>query len=113
MQTDVSHLPVYKVMSEAVNTACRVILNRNKFFYFKSKTILGGKQSVIGNSESLADYSPIHEFYDTQFTDIEDGAMANLLSPNPAWANIDDCGNFPCTGPYNLLYSFKNTTWLG
>jgi len=39
--------------------------------------------------------------------------MANLKSPNPGWANIDDCGNFPCTGPYNLLYSFKNTTWNG
>ena len=59
------------------------------------------------------DYSPIHEFYDTEFTEIEDGAMANLLSPLPGWANLEDCGNFPCTAPYNLIYSFKNTKWFG
>lgn len=53
------------------------------------------------------------EFYDTQFTDIEDSAMANLMSPNPNWANLEDCGNFPCTGPYNLLFSFKNSAWYG
>jgi len=29
-----------------------------------------------------------------------------LMNPLPDWANIEDCGNFPCTGPYNLLYSF-------
>ena len=55
----------------------------------------------------------MHEFYDTQFTDVEDSAMASLMSPNPAWANIEDCGNFPCSGPYNLLYSFRNSTWYG
>ena len=39
--------------------------------------------------------------------------MADLMSPLPGWANIEDCGNFPCTGPYNLLYSFKNSVWIG
>jgi len=39
--------------------------------------------------------------------------MANLLSPNPGWANLEDCGNFPCTGPNNVLYSFKNSKWNG
>lgn len=43
----------------------------------------------------------MYEFYDTQFTDVEDSAVANLLSPDPNWANLEDCGNFPCTGPYN------------
>ena len=35
--------------------------------------------------------------------------MANLMSPMSGWANIEDCGNFPCTGPHNLLYTFRNT----
>jgi hypothetical protein len=39
--------------------------------------------------------------------------MANLISPMPGWANLEDCGNFPCTGPYNLLYTFRNTKWFG
>jgi len=55
----------------------------------------------------------MHEFYDTEFTDIEDDAMASLMTPFPSWANIEDCGNFPCTGPYNLLYTFRNTKWFG
>jgi hypothetical protein len=46
----------------------------------------------------------MHEFYDTEFTNIEDDAMASLMNPDPKWANLEDCGNFPCTGPYNLLY---------
>ena len=39
--------------------------------------------------------------------------MAGLISPFPGWANLEDCGNFPCTGPNNLLYSFKNSAWFG
>jgi hypothetical protein len=59
---------------------------------------------VIGISEYSSDYTPMLEFYDTVFTDVEDSAMASLMSPNPAWANLEDCGNFPCTGPNNLLF---------
>ena len=59
---------------------------------------------MIGFSEYSFDYTPMHEFYDTVFTDIEDSAMANLMSPLPEWANLEDCGNFPCTGPNNLLF---------
>jgi hypothetical protein len=39
--------------------------------------------------------------------------MASLMSPMLAWANVEDCGNFPCTGPNNLLYYFKNSNWYG
>lgn len=35
------------------------------------------------------------------------------MSPNPHWANLEDCGNFPCTGPYNMMFSFKNSVWYG
>lgn len=33
--------------------------------------------------------------------------------PDPGWANLDDCGDFPCTAPLNVLFNFRNTTWSG
>lgn len=30
-----------------------------------------------------------------------------------SWANLADCGDFPCTGPKNTLFSFKNIKWTG
>jgi len=26
---------------------------------------------------------------------------------------LKDCGDFPCTGPNNVLYSFKRSTFTG
>lgn len=40
MRTDSSHLPAFKNMADSVNTKGRNIWNRNKFFYFKGKTLL-------------------------------------------------------------------------
>lgn len=30
-----------------------------------------------------------------------------------SWANLADCGDFPCTGPKNTIFSFKNIKWVG
>jgi hypothetical protein len=35
------------------------------------------------------------------------------MSPPPAWANIDDCGQFPCTAPNNVLIQFQKTQYSG
>jgi hypothetical protein len=34
------------------------------------------------------------------------------MDPPEAWANIDDCGNWPCTAPQNVLMSFENTEFV-
>jgi len=73
----------------------------------------GMKNSAIGSSEYGMDYIPIVEAYDTKFTNVEAGAIAKLKDPNPDWAIIKDCGYWPCSGPQNVLYSFKNTEWVG
>ena len=39
--------------------------------------------------------------------------MLALGSPNPGWANLDDCGIFTCTGLYNVLVDFKDTKYTG
>jgi hypothetical protein len=46
------------------------------------------------------------EFYDSEFTNIDGDAFSWLMPPNPGWANIKDCGEFPCTAPLNALLTF-------
>jgi len=33
------------------------------------------------------------------------------MKPNPKWANLKDCGAFPCSGPLNVLFSFWDTKY--
>jgi hypothetical protein len=46
------------------------------------------------------------EFFDSKFIDVKDGAAAYIMEPNPEWAAVIDCGNYPCSGPQNILFSF-------
>ena len=89
----------------------RTILNRNEFIGFKSRTAVGERSSIFGSSEFQADYIPMLQFSDTKFTDVGKNAITNFKSPPQAWAVVDDCGSFPCTGPLNVLYSFKKSEW--
>jgi len=53
------------------------------------------------------------EFHDTVFTNVSADAMAYIYDPPQGWANVKDCGNFPCTAPQNTILSFKGTTFNG
>lgn len=53
------------------------------------------------------------EFYDSEFINVENDAMAYIMDPSPGWANIADCGNYPCTAPKNILFDFEDTTFRG
>lgn len=55
----------------------------------------------------------MHQFYDSKFIDNDVDAFAYLWEPPQSWAIIKDCGEWPCTGPYNTLFSFMNTTFEG
>lgn len=39
--------------------------------------------------------------------------MTNFFDPPESWANLADCGDFPCTGPKNTIFSFTNIKWTG
>ena len=41
------------------------------------------------------------------------GAFAALVGPDPGWANLKDCGDFPCTAPLNVLIQFKDAQFVG
>ena len=107
-----SSFPVHKYKSQAP-WAGRVILSRNQFIGFSAKTRQGADQRAFGVNEYQADFVPLHEFSDTTFTNVEADALAYIYPPPQAWANPDDCVEFPCTAPLNLLYSFTRTTFEG
>jgi len=83
------------------------------FERFKGKTALDKYDTVFGLDEYQSDWVPPITLTDSTFIDISEDALAHFIDPNPAWAFIDDCGEFPCTGPLNSLHTFKNTKWLG
>lgn len=39
--------------------------------------------------------------------------MTYFYDPPKKWAIIKDCGNFPCTAPKNVLYTFEKSLYSG
>jgi len=37
--------------------------------------------------------------------------MAYIMPPAERWANPKDCIEFPCTAPYNILFTFRETQY--
>lgn len=60
-----------------------------------------------------SDMIPIQKFYDTEFINCEEEAIGYFFDPPQKWAIIKDCGNFPCTGPKNVYYTFERTKFTG
>jgi len=50
---------------------------------------------------------------DIVFDDVHDDAVTYIMDPKPGWANIDDCGEFPCTAPQNLVSKWSSVTCTG
>jgi hypothetical protein len=86
---------------------------RNTFHNFQSTTSQGNRQRVFELNPHQSDYHNMVEFYDTKFIDVDQNAFAYIDSPNPAWAAVDDCGDFPCTAPANILFQFFGTEFEG
>ncbi len=60
-----------------------------------------------------ADYYPAVRLINSRLENVHQDAMAYLMSPPAEWANIDDCGEFPCTSPNNVLIQFEKSTFAG
>jgi len=59
------------------------------------------------------DHIPMQEFYDCEFIDIEEGALAYLEDPKSGWVDISNCGDFSCTGPWNTFLYLEDATFSG
>jgi hypothetical protein len=84
-----------------------------EFHGFSALTAEGLPQRAFELNPTASDSVPIQEFYDTVFDDIDENALGFLMDPPGGWANIKDCGNFPCTAPWNTLFMLNGTTFTG
>lgn len=80
----------------------------NSWFYFKKETALGQRNRALELFLAPDFYQPIY-FENNKFVDVEMDALLYFPSPDPAWANLKDCSEWPCTGPKNILWKFKKT----
>jgi hypothetical protein len=87
-------------------------MNDNKFIGYASKTTdCGGAQSAIVTNNAQSDYHPLAKFEGTEFKNVDESAMFGFGSPNEEWANPKECGEFTCTGLYNVLVEMKDTMY--
>lgn len=107
-----SALPIHNVHGVATPGARNVYL-RNHFRDFYGETKEGTKQSCFDLNPYASDLVPVSEFEDTTFENVADDAWGHFYTPPMAWANVKDCGAFPCTAPLNVLLSFKGTQYTG
>lgn len=80
-----------------------------KNFVNKPDMNKGVKHTILGSNKYDADFTPPTFIYNSKFINVEAGSEALLMEPKPAWANVKDCGSFPCTAPLNVLYQFFDT----
>lgn len=77
-----------------------------EFINFYERTTTGARQTAICLNPTASDYIPPHLFKNTKFNNVMPTALAYIKSPNPGWANLKDCVEFPCSAPLNILFDF-------
>jgi hypothetical protein len=70
-------------------------------------------QRIFRLNEFGADYYPLVKMTNTYFENVDWDAYAYFFVPPNEWATVDDCGQFPCTGPNNVLIKFTGATFGG
>lgn len=106
MPTMASSLPIYNSHGEG-NWGGKIKIEDCTFKNFMGLTRCGSPHQALSNNPGSSDKIPPHFFDNTKFIDTDDYGFVFLAKPDPGWANVKDCGNFPCTAPNNLIYSFK------
>lgn len=102
----------YKIKSYA-NWQTETLMTNVQFINFKSEKTSGcqKRQAAIFLNEGGSDEIPIQFFNLPIMTNVKLEALAYIMPPSPGWANMDDCGNFPCTAPNNVIINFRNAVF--
>jgi hypothetical protein len=59
------------------------------------------------------DFITMQNFDGLEFINCDTKALTYFFDPPKKWANLADCGDYPCTGPKNTVFTFTNTKWTG
>lgn len=70
-------------------------------------------QRVVFMTPNNTDHVPVDRFTKTTFDNVVNAAMTYMTPPDPEWAIIKDCGQFPCTGPLNCVLKFDENQFIG
>jgi hypothetical protein len=110
---DIRQLPLNAIMGDAP-WGGHVSVDSIAFRGFTSPTTwCGTYQTLIALNPTAADYQPKVFINNSFFENIHDQAFTYLITPFPAWATIDLCGNWPCTGPLNYYIEIQNAVFNG
>ena len=110
--TMASSLPIYTSHGEG-NWGGKVTISNTIFQDFTGLQRCGERNVIFGSNPDSSDKIPPHFFDNCKFIDVDDLGLAFLEKPPLKWANVKDCGNFPCTAPSNYILSFTNTKFDG
>ena len=101
-------------MTAASGWGYDVLVSDVTFANFKSRTLgCGAIQTAITNSVYASDIIPLHKFEDCTFIDVTNDAFLRIIEPNPDWATVNDCGEFSCSGPLNIVFYLVQTNFQG
>ena len=105
--------PQYKIKADA-SFGGTTLYENIQFINFKAGlTWCGSEQRLFRLNPSNADYYPQVKLMNARLENVAQEAIAYFFTPPNAWAVVDDCGNYPCTGPLNVLIKFERTTYAG
>lgn len=79
------------------------------FNNFAANLACGADQTAMSVNKYAADYIPIHNFHNTIFNNVDDAAIIYIYNPPNGWATIDNCGEWPCTAPNNIVLNFDGS----
>jgi len=88
-------------------------MNDNKFHEFLGLTQTGEDQYVFDVGPFGSDMPPMVRGRNNEFINVDDKAFGYFYDPKPKWANVKDCGEFPCSAPFNVLMQMKQTKFTG
>jgi hypothetical protein len=69
------------------------------------------RNQMIQLLKKSPDFITLQNFDNIEFVNCESDALTYFFEPPETWANLADCGDFPCTGPKNTIFSFTNIKW--
>ncbi len=105
--------PQFKIKADASFGGSTTYENL-EFYNFRSGfTSCGTMQRIMVLNGYNADYYPPMRVINPRFVNVAQDSMVYLMDPPDGWANIDDCGQFPCTSPNNVLIQYEKATFSG
>ena len=110
-----SSLPYHKLMSEASWMTEAFATNVTfKNWASGEKSCSSSKyHRIFAINSAASDHVPVIVFTNSVFENVANDAIAYLYDPPAGWADINDCGAFPCTAPKNLIIKFVNSSASG